>query len=59
MGKGRTLAHAMKSKITPFGRWCPPANAHARCVGADLYGKKGGGRQGVRSRFTAASKGCK
>ena len=21
MGKGRTLAHAMKSKITPFGRW--------------------------------------
>lgn len=59
MGKGRTLAHAMKSKITPFGRWVAPANAHARCVGAELFGKKGGGRQGVRQRFTAASKGCK
>ena len=59
MGKGRTLAHAMKSKITPFGRWVAPTNAHARCVGAELFGKKGGGRQGVRQRFTAASKGCK
>ncbi len=58
MGKGRTLAHAMKSKITPFGRWCPPANAHARCVGAALFGKKGGGRSGVRVRFTEASKAC-
>ena len=59
MGKGRTLAHAMKSKITPFGRWCPPTNAHARCVGAALYGKTGGGKQGVRERFTEASKKCK
>ena len=58
MGKGRFLAHAMKSKITPFGRWAPPANAHARCVGAELFGKKGGGRNGVRERFTAASKKC-
>ena len=59
MGKGRFLAHAMKSKITPFGRWAPPPNAHARCVGAELEGKKGGGRSGVRTRFTSASKGCK
>lgn len=58
MGKGRTLAYAMKSKITPFGRWVPPTNAHARCVGVALYGKTGGGRQGVRERFTEASKKC-
>lgn len=59
MGKGRLLGHAMKSRITPFGRWAPPANPHARCVGAALYGKTGGGRMGVRERFTEASKKCK
>lgn len=59
MGKGRFLAHAMKSKITPFGRWAPPPNAHARCVGAKLDGQTGGGRMGVRERFTSASKACK
>jgi len=58
MGKGRPLMTALKSKITPFGRWAPPANAHARCVGAALYGKTGGGRMGVRERFTEASKKC-
>ncbi len=59
MGKGRYLAHAMKSKITPFGRWAPPANKHARCVGTKLFGQTGGGRNGVRERFTSASKACK
>lgn len=59
MGKGRTLTHAFKSKITPFGRWVAPANSHAICVGAELFGKMGGGRNGVRVRFTAASKACK
>lgn len=59
MGKGRLLARAMKSKITPFGRWAPPANAHARCVGVELGGQTGGGTAGVRSRFTAASKKCR
>ena len=59
MGKGRTLAHAMKSKITPFGRWVAPANSHARCVGATLYGKTGGGRNAVRTRFTEASRSCR
>ncbi len=58
MGKGRYLAHAMKSKITPFGRWVPKTNSHAICVGAALYGQKGGGRAGVRERFTKASKAC-
>ena len=59
MGKGRTLAHAMKSKITPFGRWCPKPNARARCMGQKLYGQTGGGRPGVRTRFMDASGGCK
>lgn len=58
MGKGRFLAHAMKSKITPFGRWAPKPNAHARCVGTKLIGKTGGGIAGVRTRFTEASKAC-
>ena len=60
MGKGRILSHVAHSRVTPpaGSRWAPPANAHARCVGAELYGKKGGGRQGVRQRFTAASKAC-
>lgn len=59
MGKGRRLAHAMRSKITPFGRWVAPTNSHAICVGAKLYGQTGGGRMGVRERFTSASKACK
>lgn len=60
MGKGRTLGHAMRSRVSPPAgmRWVPPANAHARCVGAELFGKKGGGRQGVRERFTKATKAC-
>ena len=58
MGKGRYLAHAMRSKITPFGRWVPKTNQHAICVGAALFGKTGGGRAGVKQRFTEASKKC-
>ena len=60
MGKGRLLSHAAHSKVTPpaGSRWAPPPNAHARCVGAKLFGQKGGGRNGVRERFTAASKAC-
>ncbi len=54
MGKGRTLAHAMKSKITPFGRWCPKPNARARCMGNELQGKGGG-----RTAFLNASEKCK
>ena len=61
MGKGRTLGHAMRSKVSPPGgmRWVAPPNSHAICVGAELFGKTGGGRNGVRQRFTAASKACK
>lgn len=61
MGKGRTLGRAMHSKVTPPAgmRWAPPANAHARCVGDELRGKSGGGRAGVRSRFSSATKACK
>ena len=61
MGKGRTLGRAVHSKVTPPAgtRWAPPANAHARCVGAELRGKTGGGQPGVWSRFTNASKACK
>ena len=61
MGKGRTLGAAMRSRVTPPAgmRWAPPANAHARCVGTALYGKTGGGRSGVRERFTEATKKCK
>lgn len=58
MGKGRRLAHAMRSKITPFGRWVAPTNSHAICVGAKLFGKTGGGRPSVKQRFTVASKDC-
>ena len=54
MGKGRTLAHAMKSKITPFGRWCPRPNARARCMGMKLEGGSGG-----RAAFMSASDACK
>ncbi len=60
MGKGRLLSTAMRSKVAPPPgfRWVAPANAHARCVGTELRGKKGGGRDGVISRFTSASKKC-
>ncbi len=60
MGKGRTLGHAMRSRVSPPGgmRWVAPANEHARCVGTELRGKKGGGRSGVIDRFTKATKGC-
>mgnify|MGYP001609219693 CR=1 FL=1 len=58
MGRGRPLARAWRSKITPTGRWAPPANAHARCVGRELGGKRGGDKYAVRNRFTAASKSC-
>ena len=54
MGKGRFLSHAMKSKITPFGRWAPKPNKRARCMGTELHGK-GGGRQA----FITASDKCK
>ena len=59
MGKGRSLAQAMKSKITPFGRWCPKPNARARCMGAKLIGKTGGGIAGVRTRFLEVSDACR
>jgi len=54
MGRGRYLAHAMRSKITPFGRWCPKPNARARCMGTVLQGGSGG-----RAAFVAASDKCK
>ncbi len=54
MGKGRFLAHAMKSKITPFGRWAPKANARARCMGRELSG----GHGGIQSFMDASGK-CK
>jgi len=61
MGKGRTLGHAIRSRVTPPAgmRWSPPANAHARCVGAKLYGQTGGGSEGVKERFIKATKACK
>lgn len=61
MAKGRSLGRAMRSRVTPPAgmRWAPPANSHARCVGAELHGKTGGGLPGVWSRFTTASKACK
>lgn len=58
MGKGRIMSRAVKSKITPLGRWCPPTNSHAVCVGMVLDGKAGGGRMGVKTRFIKATKGC-
>ena len=54
MGKGRYLAHAMRSKITPFGRWCPKPNARARCMGMELRGGAGG-----IANFIKASSACK
>jgi len=50
MGKGRTLSHAFKSKITPFGRWCPKPNARARCMGREMRAGK---------KFMDASGACK
>lgn len=59
MGKGRVWASALKSKVTPTGRWAPPTNSHAACVGMALEGKKGGGKSAQKLRFVAATKGCK
>ncbi|MDO8634904.1 MAG: hypothetical protein Q7R34_01480 [Dehalococcoidia bacterium] len=59
MGKGRRWTSALKSKVTPTGRWAPPPNGHAKCVGMELAGKNGGGSAGVHKRFTDASKSCK
>lgn len=59
MGKGRIMARAVRSKITPLGRWVPPANSHAVCVGMVLDGKTGGHRGDVKARFIKATKGCK
>lgn len=59
MGKGRRWAYALKSKVTPLGRWAPPANSHAVCVGLALDGKKGGGKSGVKTRFIEATKACR
>ena len=50
MGKGRTLSRAMKSKITPFGHWCPKPNARARCMGQAIKSGK---------TFNEASGACK
>ena len=57
MGKGRTLGHAMRSRVSPPAgmRWVAPANMHARCVGRELAGKRGGD---PRSRFASTSRGC-
>jgi hypothetical protein len=59
MGKGRIWGRALRSKVTATGRWVPKTNGHAACVGMALYGKKGGGRGGVKTRFTEASKECR
>lgn len=59
MGKGRVWSRALRSKVTPTGRWVPKTNSHAICVGLELHGKTGGGRSGAKSRFIAATKGCK
>ena len=57
MGRGRSFAG---HKIVPpkGSRWAPKPSAHARCVGRQLLGKRGGSRAEVRSRFSAASKAC-
>ena len=59
MGKGRVFARALKSKVSPTGRWVPKTNSHAVCVGMALFGKNGGGRNGVKTRFIDATKACK
>jgi hypothetical protein len=58
MGKGRPWSRALRSKVTPTGRWVPKTNSHAVCVGIALDKKSGGGRSGVKNRFIAASKAC-
>lgn len=61
MGVGRPWPALISGriKVSPrTGRVVPPPNAHARCVGSKLFGKRGGGRNGVRERFTDASKEC-
>jgi len=58
MGKGRPWSRALRSKVTPTGRWVPKTNSHAVCVGIALDGKNGGGRSGVKNRFIAATKAC-
>ena len=59
MGKGRLYFTAMKSKITPTGRWAPKPNARARCMKVELLGKVGGKREGQLARFMSASSVCK
>ena len=59
MGKGRVWARALRSKVTPSGRWVPKTNSHAACVGMVLSGKKGGTRGDQKIRFVKATKGCK
>jgi hypothetical protein len=59
MGKGRPWSRALRSKVTPTGRWVPKTNSHAACVGMALDGKKGGNRGAVKARFTEASKACR
>jgi hypothetical protein len=61
MGRGRYFGHAMASKIVPPKgmRWAPKPSSFNACVGAKLFGQTGGGRSGVRQRFTAAAKACK
>jgi len=58
MGKGRMWSRALRSKVTPSGRWVPKTNSHAACVGMKLGGKTGGTRSDVKRRFTIASKEC-
>ena len=58
MGKGRVMGRALKSKVTPTGRWVGKTNSHAACVGMKLDGKTGGTRGDVKKRFTLASKEC-
>ena len=57
MGKGRYLAHAMRSKITPFGRWVPKPNARARCMGQALRGGSGGIANFIKASDTCKIKG--
>ncbi|MFH1031106.1 MAG: hypothetical protein V1767_00845 [Chloroflexota bacterium] len=58
MGKGRIFGTALRSKVTPTGRWVPKTNSHAACVGMVLDGKTGGTRGDVKKRFVKATKGC-
>ena len=59
MGKGRMWGRALRSKVTATGRWVPKTNSHAVCVGIALSGKNGGGSNGVKQRFIAASQACR